>query len=143
MPFEELETEAKAPPAATLSYMRKAGKGGAVNGNRPPRLMVTLPTAICGLGKLPHHILMIGSGADLGKLRLKGVAKDTRAKGAVKPVEFKTHFIWRFGYVPRLGDEIFDKQACPVRRVGDDEFEIDVNPSWFETPPHQGTAGKK
>jgi hypothetical protein len=129
VPFDDLETITKigGPPKATISYMR-SGRKGTTNTERKgqPRLIVTLPTTICGTGKMPRHKVLIGSGEDEGKLRIKGVAE-----GGVKPAEFKSHFIWRFGYVPRLGDEIFGAQTCAARKVDDDEFEVDVPASWF------------
>lgn len=134
MPFEELETITRdnQPPTALVSYMRSTGRGGVgkTDPAKKPRLSITLPTSICGIGKLKKHQLLIGSGADKGKLRLKGVAAGKA--GGVKPSEFKTHFIWRFGYVPKLGDEIFDGERCAVRKIGDDEFEVDINSAWFE-----------
>jgi hypothetical protein len=132
MPFEEIETVTKhnAPPTALVSYMRsKRGKNA--REEKKPNLTITMPTTICGVGKAEKHVLLLGTGGDVGKLRIKGVAKNATKNGAVKPREFKSHFIWRFGYVPKLGEEIFDAERCDVRKIGDDEFEIDVNAEWF------------
>lgn len=129
MPFDEVETETKdnMPPTALLSYMRPSRKGGQEARNKgKPRLSITCPTTICGTSKSERHVLLVGTGADKGKLRVRAHdPKRDKGKG-VKPTEFKKHFIWRFGYVPKLGDEIFDGERHPVTRISAEEFEIIV-----------------
>lgn len=126
MPFEVLEmlTKETMPPMASLSYMRpqgrKSAQGGAYDRTKiKPRLLITLPTAIV-IAKSPRFQVLFGTGADAGKLRVKGVKT-----GGVKPSEFKTHLILRCGYAPRLGDDIFDKETCAIRRLSEEEYEID------------------
>jgi hypothetical protein len=128
MPFEVLETESKdnMPPTALVSYMRpkgRAGKNGAAydRSKIKPRLTITVPTVIC-IAKSERFMLLLGTGSDKGKLRIKG----TKDKKGVKPTEFKSHFVMRFGHVPKFGDEIFDGERCPLRRLSDEEYEIDI-----------------
>ncbi|QDM26981.1 hypothetical protein FNL56_13325 [Tardiphaga sp. vice304] len=135
MPFEEAEihTRENAPPMATLAYTSKPGKKG---NERNPSLSITLPTAICGQGKAERFVLLIGSGDMAGKIRIKGVAGSTKvaskdAKG-VKPAQMKWSFRFNFGFVPRLGTDKIASDQLPLRKVGDDEFEIDVPASWFD-----------
>jgi hypothetical protein len=127
MAFEELETHTKdnAPPTALLSYMRSKARGkNAVpgNGKGQPKLTVTLPTTICGLSKKDHFKLFVGTHQDAGKIRIKAAT----GVGSIEPTEFKSHYIFRFGHVPSLGEEIFDGERRPVRKINDDEFEIDA-----------------
>ena len=124
MPFEIVETETKdnMPPTATLSYMRSpraSAKGGA--DAKKPKLIVTLPTVIC-IAKSERFVLLFGTGADAGKIRIRGV-KD---KKGVKPREFKAHLMFRFGFVPKLGEDIFDGERCKLTRISDEEYEIDA-----------------
>jgi hypothetical protein len=126
MPFEEIETHTKhnAPPTALLSYMRSKARGKSAvagNGKGQPKLTVTLPTTICGLSKKDHFKLFVGTHQDAGKIRIKAAT----GAGSIEPTEFKSHYIFRFGHVPSLGDEIFDGER-PARKVSDDEYEIDV-----------------
>lgn len=133
MPFEELETISKGnePPQATLSYCHATEKSK--RAGKKPRLSISIPTTICGTTKAEMFKLMIGSGADAGKLRLSGIAKGGAVKGGVKPSEHAHFFRWNFGFVPKLGeDETFEGEKRPVRKVGEDIFEIDVPASWFE-----------
>jgi len=87
-----------------------------------PRLAITLPTVVC-IAKSERFVFLLGTGPDKGKVRIRGVGKD---KKGVKPHEFKSHLILRFGYVPKLGDEIFDGERCALRRISDEEYEIDA-----------------
>jgi hypothetical protein len=125
MPFEVVETETKdnMPPTALISYMRARRKGGAEYDRNKvkPRLTITVPTSIF-ISKAERFLLLVGTGADAGKARIKA----TKDKKGVKPSEFKAHLILRFGHVPKLGDEIFDGERCAIRRVSDDEYEIDA-----------------
>lgn len=128
MPFEIVETETKdtMPPTACLTYMRPKPRGGKPMDREKvkPKLIVTLPTVICGVAKSERFVLLMGTGADAGKVRIKGVKKDT--KGGIKPTEFKAHMMLRFGHVPKIGKAIFDQMHCPVKRITDEEFEIDA-----------------
>jgi len=125
MPFEILDTETKdnMPPTATLSYMRstRVGKNGGGAGKGKPKLIVTLPTIIC-IAKSERFVLLLGSGEDAGKLRIKG----TKDKRGVKPSNFKAHLMFRFGFVPKLGEDIFDGERCKLTRISDEEYEIDA-----------------
>lgn len=125
MTFEIAETETKdnMPPTACLTYMRTKRKGGGAfdRDKVKPRLSVTLPTVVC-IAKSERFLLLLGTDADAGKIRIRG----TKEKKGIKPSEFKKHLILRFGHVPKLGDAIFDGMRCPVRRVSDEEYEIDA-----------------
>jgi hypothetical protein len=134
MSFENLETVTKLnmPPMAKLSYMPPQGRGksvGKVKAEKKPQLILSLPTTICGTAKSKTFVLLLGSGADRGKLRVKGTAKKEQG---VEPKELMHAFVFRFGYVPKLGDEHFDGEHRPVRKISDEEFEIDIPESWFE-----------
>ena len=126
MPFEIVETETKdnMPPTALISYMRPKRKGGGEydRSKVKPRLTVTLPTVVCGVAKSERFLFLLGSGTDAGKARIKG----TKDKKGVKPSEFKSHLVMRFGHVPKFGDDIFDGERCAVRKINDEEYEIDV-----------------
>lgn len=134
MPFADLETVTKhnMPPRAKISYMpsqRATKAGGKARPEAKPQLIITLPTTICGAAKATHFVLQIGTGGDRGKLRLKG--SKSKDKG-VEPKELMHAFVFRFGYVPKLGDEHFDGEHRPVKKIGEDEFEIEIPDSWFE-----------
>lgn len=137
MPFDNLETITRdnMPPTALISYMPSRGRGtsgGKVKEGSKPRLVITLPTTVCGTAKADRWVLQLGSGNDAGKLRIKGLPKNSPAKqGGVLPSEMKNCFKWNFGFVPKLGDDHFDGERKPVRKISDDEFEIDVPESWF------------
>ena len=75
-------------------------------------------------------MLQLGSGADKGKIRIKG----GKSKEGVEPKQLMHAFVFRFGYVPKLGDDIFDGGHRPVRKISDDEFEIDAPAEWFNEP---------
>lgn len=128
MPFEVLETQTKdnMPPTALISYMRPGKKKGGADFDRnktKPRLSVTVPTSIF-ISKAEKFVLLVGTGADVGKARIRAAGKSDKA--GIKPSEFKAHLILRFGYVPKLGDEIFDGERCDIRRISEDEYEIDA-----------------
>jgi hypothetical protein len=125
MPFEDLETITKAnmPPQASLSYMRQIRKGKEIDRDKvKPKLILTLPTSIV-ISKCEKFCIQIGSGQDFGKMRVIGMKKGVPGKG-VKPSEFKSYLVLRFGYVPKFGDEIFDGMKCPIVRIDDDTYEI-------------------
>jgi hypothetical protein len=137
MPFEELETEPKelTVPTALISYMRPArreAKPGkpAKPYNRQmikPCLIITIPTTICGTGKAKAHIFQLGTGADKGKARISGSTKPK----AVAPKERMHCFSWKFGFVPKLSDEIAAQERVLARKISDDVFEIDL-PEWWK-----------
>lgn len=134
MPFENLETISKQnmPSMAKISYMppQTRGKSASKLARDPkPQLMISIPTTVCGTAKAKTFVLQLGKGADAGKLRVKGAAK---TQDGVEPKELRHAFVFRFGYVPRLGDDHFDGEHRRVRKISDDEFEIDVPTSWFE-----------
>jgi len=137
VPFENLEiiTKQNTPPRAKLSYLRQQGRGksgGKAKPDAKPQLMISIPTTICGTAKAKAFRLLLGTGADAGKLRIRGLKKDEKDPASIEPKELMHTFVFRFGHVPKLGEDIFDGEHCPVRKVGDDEFEIDVPRSWFE-----------
>jgi hypothetical protein len=118
MPFEaaEIETGPMKQVRASVRYMRshrKSGKG-------LPRLLVTVPTAVF-ISKAEHFQLLIGTGADVQKLRIKGTKSKTLC---TKPKEFKSHLMLRFGHIKQYGEEIFDTTYCTIERLNDDEYEI-------------------
>lgn len=126
MAFDVVETEGKLNvPTALISYERKKG-GKTAQQHRRPMLMVTIPTTICGAAKEKTHEFCVGTGSDAGKARVR----PSKSAKAVKPTEFKNAFTWRFGYVPRLGTDAAAGDRVLVRKINDDEFEIDL-PPWF------------
>lgn len=138
MPFEILETITKqnAAPTAKLSYLRHVRKGKEMDRSKvKPNLTVTMPTTIC-LSKAEKFQIFIGSGVDSGKLRICGLKKGV--PGGVKAKEFKTHIILRFGYVPTLGDEIFDKVECAIVRVDTDTYDLTVPSECLPAPVAKG-----
>lgn len=128
MPFETIETFTKTnmPPTAKISYMRRGSDPDA-----KPQLVISIPTTVCGVAKAEKFVLMIGTGADLSKIRVRGLS--IPGTEGIMPKELKNAFVFRFGYVPKLGDDIFDGERRPVKKITDDEFEITVPFSWFET----------
>lgn len=138
MPFEILETvpKASAVPMAKIKYMRSTprGKKNGVDAKpkrrRYPELTIALPTTICGIGKAKAHVFMLGTGADKGRARISGLAIAIDGSKAVVPRELKHCFVWNFGFVPSLKDEIADEEHVAVRKITDNEFEIDLPPWW-------------
>jgi hypothetical protein len=90
--------------------------------------MISIATTICGTSKAEAFKLQIGSGEDRGKLRIVGLPAD--APGVI-PTQHAHFFKWNFGFVPRLGEDEFEGERRPVRKIADDEFEIEVPESWF------------
>jgi hypothetical protein len=134
VPFETLETITKQnmPPNAKLSYMPSSSRGksaGKLARDPKPQLIVSIPTTVCGTSKAKAFVLSLGTGKDAGKLRVVGCAKNEKG---IEPKQLAHTFIFRFGYVPKLGDDHFDGEHRPVRKISDDEFEIDVPVSWFD-----------
>jgi hypothetical protein len=132
MPFEDIVTEKlNKTPMATVSYMPSATRGNkqSRNADRRPRLIISVPTTICGASKSKAFTLAIGTGSDAGKLLIRG---STKPDVGIEPTQLKHYFRWHFGYVPKLGDEHFDGEKVPVRKVSAEEFELTVPRSWFE-----------
>lgn len=123
MPFEVVETT-RGPEKShgSVSYMRAWRKGKDAPKGRP-QLLVSIPTTIF-ISKMEKFVLMLGSGPDTKKIRIKGVGKNdkrgTEAKTLLHAVTL------RFGYVPKFGDEIFDKVFVDTKRISDDEYEIQL-----------------
>lgn len=131
MPFEVMETETKdsARPLASLSYMRHVRKGREMDRSKyKPKLIVTLPTVVC-ISKKERFEIMVGTGEDQGKVRIAGTADKKRG---VKASDFKNYIILRFGYVPALGDEIFDGVKVAVEKISEDVYELNVPPELFK-----------
>lgn len=103
-------------------------KTGPVKNDKKPKLTISIPTTLCGTSKAKAFKLQIGSGDHAGKLRIVGVP--AKAIG-VEPSQHAHFFRWNFGFVPRLGEDEFEGEKKPVRKISDDEFEIDVPESWF------------
>ncbi len=134
MPFDEVETFTKTnqPPAAKVTYLRGGHSDTKKATERKPSLVITVPTTICGVGKAEKFALLIGTGADAGKIVIRGMAKGTEKPAHIKPTEHQYYFKFNFGFVPRLGEDVFDGGHVPIRKIKDDEFELTVPKSWFE-----------
>ncbi len=136
MPFETLQTITKdnQPPTAKLSYLRpKDRKTGQSKRDSKPNLKITIASTVCGTSKSELYELLLGTGADAGKIRVKGIdTKRSPKKGhGVKVKQLMHAFVWDFGYVPKLGEDIFEDR-CEVTKIGDEEYEIAGKASWFE-----------
>jgi hypothetical protein len=131
MPFDDLYTIAKhnQPPMATISYSTTTRKAGPVRNDKSPTLKISIPTTICGTSKARAFKLQIGTGEDIGKLRIVGLPE---AMAGVEPSQHAHFFRWNFGFVPNLGEDEFEGEKRPVRKINDDEFEIYVPVSWFD-----------
>jgi hypothetical protein len=129
MPFEVLETETKhnRPIMASISYMRPARKGEPKKGVKP-QLLISIPTALSAISKKKFFVLQLGKGPDRGKARITG--QNAKSKATIEPKCMKYTQIFNFGFVPLLGDEIAGQEHIPVRKISDDEFEVDL-PPWF------------
>lgn len=133
MPFEELECETRenAKKLAKLSYMPSRRKGKTGDGPRKPMLIVTLPT-VHFISKASRFKIFVGSGSETGVLRIMAVPEGS--PGGVKPHEFRTHVILRFGHVPKLGEDMWDSVACDVTRMDDDTYDMTPPPSCLPAP---------
>lgn len=134
MPFETIQTHAKGnePPTAKLSYMRPQ-RNGVTKKDAKPVLRITIPTTMCGTSKSATFVLQVGTGDDLGKVRVAGItgkAGDGSLAG-VEPKQTANAFIWNFGFVPLLGDDIFDDERGTITKIDGETFEISVTPSLF------------
>lgn len=131
--FTDVETFTRhnAQPIATISYSVSRHKGNLARSNKQPKLTISIPTTICGTSKAKAFKLQLGRGDSLGKLRIVGIDAKAKTPG-VEPSQHAHFFRWNFGFVPILGEDKFEGEKRPVRKISDDEFEIDVPPSWFE-----------
>lgn len=129
MPFEEVETFTKDhhQPVARWLY-----ESGARKRQGKPKLTISIPTTVCGTAKAERFVMLLGTGDDQGKVRIRGVPEKNAPPSAVKPTKHLHYFKFNFGVVPRLGEKSFDGDRVPVRKIGDDEFELTVPASWFE-----------
>lgn len=130
MGFEVLEVETKhnRPVTASISYMRPHRKGEHKKGVKP-QLLIAIPTAIAAISKKKFFQLQIGKGGDTGKARITG--QNAKNKFTIEPKVLKFSCIFNFGFVPMLGEDIADAERCAIRKISDDEFEIDL-PPWFK-----------
>lgn len=132
MPFEAIEfvTKHNAPPQASISYERpeRHTKKGVSTGKRP-RLMISIPTTLSGVTKKEHFMLCVGTGKDAGKARITG--QNVKNTKTTKRKDWSNATTWDFGYVPMLGMDAAAKEFVAVRKISDDEFEIDL-PAWFK-----------
>jgi hypothetical protein len=137
MPFEVLDTLTKEnmPPTASISYMRHVRKGKEMDrGKIKPKLIVTLPTVLVTT-KREKFAVAVGTGQDQGKIRISALAKG--AVGGIKGTVMKKTLVLRFGIVPRLGDEIFEGDRYPVKKIGEDDWEIELT---FDMLSHEREA---
>lgn len=128
MPFEAVATEPRVARQArpSISYMRQSSEHRAIK-NRLPRLNVSIPRAVLGAFKpngTTTYEFHIGTGKDVGKARI------VPGKNGVRALQMKHCVGFRFGYVPKLGDEIADREYVEGRPV-EGGYEIDL-PAWFK-----------
>lgn len=138
MPFTAVEVEPKrtAVPTVLMSYMRSLLQGkkkiksaGALHApGAKPELRITVPTVICSISKKKQFQLEIGTGADHRKARIVGT--NAANKHTVEPKELKNCWVFRFGFVPSLGTDIWDDERVLVRKINDDTFEFDLPECW-------------
>lgn len=130
MPFEAVEVETKhnRPVTASISYMRPTRKGEHKKGVRP-QLIIAIPTSIAAISKKKFFQLQLGKGGDAGKARVTG--QNAKNKFTIESRQLKFTCIFNFGFVPMIGEDIADIERVAVRKISDDEFEIDL-PPWFK-----------
>lgn len=133
MPFDEAETITKhnAEPVARWLY-ELGGHAGKPKDGKKPQLHISIPTAVCGVCKAPKFALLIGTGADAGKVIVRGIPEGFEKKHHIPPSEHSTFLKFNFGYVKQLGTQTFDGGHVPVKRLDDNNFELTVPASWFE-----------
>lgn len=127
MPFEVLPIVAKPlkDVRASISYRKSDTKHGR---SKNPKLIVGIPKAISGDFKPKATQLfnmLIGHGADAGKARI------LPATDGVKPTLLKGGAIFRFGFVPMLGQDAAEKDFVAVKTHGAG-FELEL-PAWFKS----------
>jgi hypothetical protein len=133
MPFQPVEVVNKhnRPPQASISYERRerqTKKG--ITKAKLPTLLIAIPTTLSGQSKKEFWMLQLGTGDDAGKARIVGVAKG--GKHASKARDSLHAMTVDFGYVPMLGEDAAAKEYTAIRKISDDEFEIDL-PIWFKS----------
>lgn len=131
MPFEPVTVVNKhnRPPQASISYERsqRQTKKGMVRG-KLPSLVIAIPTTLSGATKKQHFMLTRGTGKDAGKARITGQnAANGHTVGRKDRINCT---MFDFGFVPLLGEGAAAQEHVAVRKVSDDEFEIDL-PAWF------------
>jgi hypothetical protein len=134
MPFDEAETFTKhnAEPMARWVYEIGGHAGKPKKADAKPKLYISIPTAICGVCKMPKFALLIGTGEDAGKVIVRGIAEEHAKKHHIPPSEHSNFLKFNFGFVPQLGKRSFDGDHVPVKRLDDNNFELTVPASWFE-----------
>lgn len=139
MPFETLETVSRRLPrsSGSISYRRVRGS----KGHRPqPRLIISIPKTLAADFKTRDgdtYALLLGSGDDAGKARIR---RDAKGTGRCTPLQHT--FMFNFGFVPYLGTSAGDREPLQVRAItGKDGsgFEFDL-PVWFK-PDDDADAG--
>jgi hypothetical protein len=130
MPFEALETIARDTrvPMASVSYARSQRKGKVRAGL--PVLIIAIPTTLAGVCKRDRFRFEVGTGNDAGKARVCGLAKGTVGTSAPGTM-MKNALVIRFGEVPALGEDAAAKEQVHVRKIDDNQWEIDL-PPWFK-----------
>lgn len=128
MPFENIAFIAKPlkDVQASISYRKNTTKSGR---SKNPVLVIGVPKTVCADFKAKKDetfTLSLGSGADAGKAR---IAPTTQ--GGVLAKHLKGGLVFRFGYVPMLGDDSADKEFIAVKAIGKDTFELTL-PAWFK-----------
>ena len=140
MSFIEIECipRGSEPPQAKLSYLRPTNRKGEHKPGVKPVLSISIPTVICGTARAEAFVLQVGAGESAGKIRIVAA---TKPNSGIKPHELKHAFVFKFGYVPQLGDDIFDDERGAARKIETDVFEIDVSPALFGPPLAGGHRG--
>jgi len=130
---------------ASISYRRNTSEHAK---NKRPKLIIGIPKAKAAGFKLDPKMwwtIQIGSDADAGKARIVPAA--TSATG-VLCTELKGGFIFRFGYVPYLGDSAAERERVDVKVLPQNGgFELTL-PAWFkpeeaDEAPAGRTTGKR
>lgn len=131
--FEDVEIETKhnRPLTAALSYMRPKRKGEHKKGAKP-QLLISIPTSIAAISKKKFFQLRVGKDKDAGKARIVG--QNVKNNFTIEPRTLMHTVIFNFGFVPSLGDDIADREDVAVRKITDDEFEVDL-PAWWRKGP--------
>ncbi len=128
MPFELVATIAKPMKdvQASISYRKNTTKHGR---SKNPKLIIGIPKTAMGDFKAKKEqafSLSLGIGDDAGKARILATAH-----GGVLATHLKGGIVFRFGYVPMLGQDAAEKEFVAVKSIGDG-FEIDL-PAWFKS----------
>lgn len=128
MPFDVVPTISKPlkDVQASISYRKNLTKLGR---SKNPKLIIGIPKLAMGSfkydGKQVFQIL-IGNGEDVGKARIQPATGTGAAARALKG-----GLVFRFGYVPMLGDDSAEKEFVSVKALTNNAFEI-VLPAWFK-----------